>query len=92
MKDRIKIKGFTRVEGGMIQKAEFELYEDEMASKVFPVEKKQVFSKIFKTSINTRVTKIGKIWVHALFFENGNVYDLKPTGFVLREITREVTL
>lgn len=92
MKDRIKIKGFTRVEGGTIQNAEFEFYEDQLASASFIVEKKEVFSKLMNRKITTRVTRMGKVWVHALFFENGNIYDLSPMGFKLREIRKEVVI
>lgn len=35
--------------------------------------------------INTRVAKIGKVWAHALFFEDGKIYHADINGFRLRE-------
>lgn len=88
MKDRIRVKSYTRVEGGTIQDAEFEMFEDEM-DKWHTVEKKEVFCKAIGRKITTRVVKIGKIYVHALFFENGNIYHAHTHGFKKREIMEE---
>lgn len=91
MKDRIKAVSYTRVEGGQIQDAEFDFYEDQLKDlDVTKIEKKEVFSKIFKRKLTTRAVKMGKMWVHALFFENGKVYDMYANGWKLRELHGEV--
>jgi len=82
---RNKAKSFTRSEGGLIVPVTFEVYEDELENYT-KVEKKEVYSKIFKSKIKSRVIKIDKIFVHALFFEDGKIYDVHPEGFTLREL------
>lgn len=90
MKDRVKATHYTRVEGGTIQEVDFEFYEDQLNDiKVNDVHKKEVFSKIFNKKLTTRVVKMGKVWVHALFFENGKVYDVIQGGWKLRELHGE---
>lgn len=90
MKDRIKALQYTRVEGGMIQNADFDFYEDQLKDiNVNDVHKREVYSKIFKRKITSRVIKIGKVWVHALFFENGKIYDVIAGGWKLRELHGE---
>lgn len=82
---------FTRSEGGTKVPTTFEIYEEDL-SKYTDVERKEVFSKVFKQKIVSRVVKINKIWVHALFFDNGNIYNVTPTGFKLRELEKEIVL
>jgi len=90
MKDRVKASHYTRVEGGQIQEAEFDFYEDQIKDlDVSKIEKKEVYSKIFNRKLTTRVIKIGKVWVHALFFENGKIYDVIAGGWKLRELHGE---
>jgi len=76
---------FTRSEGGLKVPVNFDVYEDEL-SKYTEVLKKSVFSKMFNKNIKSRVIKIDKVFVHALFFENGLTYDVYPEGFRLREL------
>lgn len=76
---------FTRVEGGTIVKADFEVKESDLHKYKDSVEIKEVFCKPLNRQIKTRVVKFGKVYVHALFFDNGNIYDCKPTGFKIRE-------
>lgn len=90
MKDRNKAVSYTRVEGGTIQPITFDVYEDELKDYT-DVEKKQVFSKIIKKPLQTRVIKFGKIYVKALFFEYGKIYDVGIDGFKLRELQEEVS-
>lgn len=82
---------FTRVEGGLKVPCTFELFEDELGNHT-KVEKKEVFSKLLKSKIISRVIKIDKVYVHALFFLDGKVYDAKETGFVLRAHTEPIEL
>lgn len=88
---RNKATEFTRVEGGLRVPCSFDLYEDELGNYT-KVEKKEVFSKTFKMKIVSRVVKIDKAYVHALFFEDGKVYDAKETGFILRPNTQPIVL
>ena len=88
---RNKSKFFTRVEGGLKVPCSFDLYEDELTDYT-KVEKKEVFSKMLKMKITSRVVKIEKVYVHALFFEDGKICDVKENGFVLRPNTTEITL
>ena len=88
---RNKATHFTRSEGGTIVPVTFEVYEDELNSYT-EVEKKEVFSKVLKTKIKSRVVKIVKIYVHALFFEDGKIYNVDINGFKLRELEREIIL
>lgn len=93
MKDRVKAVQYTRVEGGTKQNADFEYYEDQLKDiNTEDVHKREVFSKIFDRKITTRVIKIGKVWVHSLFFENGNIYDMIHGGYRLRELEKEVSI
>ena len=82
---RNKAVSFTRVEGGTKVPVPFEIYEDELIG-YSQVLKKDVFSQMFKKPIKTRVVKIDKVFVHALFFEDGLIYDVYPEGFRLREL------
>jgi len=88
MNDRKKAVSYTRVEAGTIQPITFDVYEDELKNHV-DVVKKEVFCKALKQRINTRVIKFGKVYVHALFFEDGKVYDVREGGFKLRELQGE---
>lgn len=93
MKDRVKAVKYTRVEGGTKQTADFEYYEDQLKEiRTQDVHKREVFSKVLERKITTRVIKIGKVWVHSLFFENGNIYDMIQGGYRLRELEKEVTI
>lgn len=88
-----KLTHFTRLEGGMIIPANFDFYEEQVETiGIKDIIKKEVFSKTFKYKIFTRVAKINKIWVHALFFEDGKVYNATPSGFKLRQIEKEIVL
>lgn len=82
---------FTRSEGGLKVPCSFDVFEHELSTYT-KIEKKEVFSKTFKMKIISRVVKIGKVYVHALFFEDGRVYDVRETGFVLRENAQPITL
>lgn len=88
---RNKATHFTRSEGGTIVPIAFEVHEDELNT-FTDVEKKEVFSKFFNTKIKSRVVKIGKVYVHALFFEDGKIYNVDINGFKLRELEREIIL
>lgn len=91
MKDKMnKALKLTRSEGGLKVDTPFDIYEHELAN-YSNVEKKEVFSKIFKRKITSRVIKIHKVYVHALFFEDGSVYNVTPNGFVKRT-GKEITL
>lgn len=83
-----KAKSYTRVEAGTIQPITFDVYEDDLKNHT-DVLKKEVFCKALKKHINTRVIKFGKVYVHALFFEDGKVYDVNEKGFKLRELHGE---
>ena len=80
---RNKIVSFTRSQGGTIVTAEFELFEDELKNLGTP-EKKEVFSKVLNKKIFTRAIKIGKIYAHSVFCEDGKVYDVNGYGFKMR--------
>lgn len=82
---RNKAVSFTRVEGGTKVPLTFDVYEDQLP-RYTEVLKKDVFSQMFKKPIKTRVVKIEKVYVHALFFENGLIYDVYPDGFRIREL------
>lgn len=83
MKDRVKALLFTRCEGGRLQPMMTSVFEDELDN-FTDVVKKQVYNKAFLKTLNTRVVKIGKVFVHSLFFENGFVYDCDINGFKRR--------
>lgn len=83
MKDRVKALLFTRCEGGMLQPMMTSVYEDELDN-FTNVVKKEVFSKELGITIKSRAVKIGKVFVHSLFFENGFVYDCDVNGFKRR--------
>jgi len=85
-----KARQFTRSEGGLKVPVDFEITEHEILTTEYKVEKKEVYSKIFKSKITSRVVKISKHWVHALFFEDGKVYDVRPEGFKIRELQEVV--
>lgn len=91
MKNRVKAEKFTRSEGGTIVPVTFLVYEDEL-NNYTDVQKREVFSKVFKMKIKSRVVKIGKEWVHALFFDNGNIYHVDINGFKLRVLENHLTL
>lgn len=84
-----KAEMWTRSEGGLKVPTTFDLYEHELKNYT-KVEKKEVFSKVFNMKITSRVIKIGKVYVHALFFEDGKVYDVHHEGFKLRELEGEL--
>lgn len=75
---------FTRVEAGNMQVFPLELYEHELHT-FTDVIKKEVFCKVIGKKLNTRVVKIGKLYVKALFFKDGTVYDVDLNGFAKRE-------
>lgn len=91
MSDKNKAILFTRSEGGLKVPCTFDVFKDELDNYT-KVEKKEVYSKTFKMKIISRVVKIGKAYVHALFFQDGEVYDVRETGFVLRKHTANITL
>lgn len=83
---RNKLKKFTRVEGGTMQEADFDYYEDQISDITQKeIYKKEVYCKPMAMKVNTRVAKIGKVWIHSLFFEDGKIYDADVNGFRLRE-------
>lgn len=81
---------FTRSEGGLKVPCTFNVYEDEL-HKYTDVEKKEVFSKTFNQKIISRVVNIGKVYVHALFFED-KTYDVKENGFKVRMLNGDMIL
>jgi hypothetical protein len=85
MKEESKLLHFTRGAGGTFVKPHFQVKEVDLEKFKDKVELKEVFSKQLNQKLKTRVVKIGKAYVHALFFDNGNIYDCKPDGFKIRE-------
>jgi|SRR6185312_4977117 len=81
---------FSRTEGGSLQKLDLDIYEDQLSEYDGKAEKKEVFSKAIGIKINTRVIKFEKIYIHALFFEDGRVYDCNEIGFRERKDYNEV--
>lgn len=84
MSNRNRAILFSRVEGGVFQPMTEEVYEDEV-KEMTGIIKKDVHSKTLNRKLTTRVIKIGKNYVHALFFEDGNAYDCTATGFEERK-------
>lgn len=84
--DKIRNKAllFSRVEGGTITVFPFDVYEDELHNYT-KVITKEVFCKMIGKKLKTRVIQFDKIFVKALFFENGFAYDVTPEGFVKRK-------
>lgn len=83
---RNKLTHYTRVEGGTIQEADFEYYEDQLSEITQKdILKKEVYCKPMGMKIKTRVAKFGKVWVHALFFEDGKIYQADINGFKERD-------
>lgn len=75
---------YTRVESGNKQVLPIDIYEDELDN-YKDVIKKEVFCKAFQRKLNTRVIKFGKLYIKALFFEDGKAYDVDVNGFKQRE-------
>lgn len=88
-----RVLKFTRSEGGNKIDMPFELYEHDINKYDSSlVEKREVFSKVFNRKITSRVIKIKNLYIHAVFLEDGKVYDVHPSGFILRKLESEAVL